>query len=173
MPRMLSPYRWPGGRAQLAPRIVEAAKPLGTLIEPFVGGGSVMIAALEAGMTVVVNDLDPDVAAFWSEVFEDPEDLIDLIRTVPASVPMFTALKFSIPDQGRKDARAERSVRTARAFRSLYVNRLSFGGAGRGPIGGYAQSGQWRLDHRYNPESIVAPHPRASRSARASSRDLQ
>jgi DNA adenine methylase len=152
--RMLSPFKYPGGKTALAPRIVDRALPFGTVIEPFVGGGAVMCRALDQGLRVVVNDLDPGIAAFWSEVFTDPSDLIELIRAVPANVHLYTLLKHSAPADSKLGN--ARSVKVAMAFKALYVRRLSFHGAGRGILGGYDQTGPWRLDHRYNPENIIA-----------------
>ena len=63
----LAPFlKWPGGKTQELPAIAAAAPELtGRLIDPFVGGGSVLFAT-PADVAAVVNDACPDLMGLYT-----------------------------------------------------------------------------------------------------------
>lgn len=84
--RQLSPFRYPGGKTWLVPRIRQwllqkAVRPA-ELIEPFAGGGiiSLTVAAEQLADHVTMIELDPDIAAVWQTIFNgDAEGLVSKI----------------------------------------------------------------------------------------------
>ncbi len=59
-----------------------------TYIEPFAGGAGVGLKLLydERVDDVVLNDLDPGVAAFWRVVFQRTDEFVALIETTGVNV---------------------------------------------------------------------------------------
>src|SRR5437868_3591352 len=69
-----SPFRYPGGKTWLVPRIRQWLKPpVGEFIEPFAGGGiiSLTVAAVQLAHHVTMVELDEQVAAVWKTIIED------------------------------------------------------------------------------------------------------
>jgi DNA adenine methylase len=71
----LSPFRYPGGKTWLVPYVLNWLKGLPfrpeTLVDPFLGGGSVPLSALQEGVVdqLVLREIDEEVAAVWNCVF--------------------------------------------------------------------------------------------------------
>lgn len=72
-----SPFRYPGGKTWLVPRIRQWLNSLPyqpvEFIEPFAGGGivSLTVAAEELACHVRMVELDPFVAAVWETILQD------------------------------------------------------------------------------------------------------
>src|SRR5689334_14089734 len=69
-----SPFRYPGGKTWLIPRIRQWLKqPAVEFIEPFAGGGSVSlaVAAEQLAHHVTMVERDEQVAAVWQTIIED------------------------------------------------------------------------------------------------------
>jgi DNA adenine methylase len=120
------------------------------LLEPFAGGAAVSLAFLEADIVdeVVLADLDPMIAAFWSVVFSsDNPILAERIRSTEITLDRWMELKGSDP----KD-------RLDLAFTCIYLNRTSFSGSlarSTGPIGGQKQASKYQIGCRFNREFIA------------------
>lgn len=119
-----SPFRYPGGKSWLIPRIRQwfaflPEKPA-LLIEPFAGGASVGLAAgfEELCAHVSLVELDADVASVWQTILEgDAPWLAHQFRTfdlTPESVRALLAQPFC--------------NKRERAFRTLVRNRINHGG---------------------------------------------
>jgi DNA adenine methylase len=90
--RQVSPFRYPGGKTWLVPTISawlrRRNEPLGMLVDPFAGGGSVPLGVLGEGLVdrIVLGELDPDVSAVWKCVFSPQQvQLSRRITTFPMS----------------------------------------------------------------------------------------
>ena len=72
--RQLSPFRYPGGKTWLVPRIRLwlSQQPL-EFIEPFAGGGiiSLSVAFENLAKHVIMVELDEQVAAVWKTILSD------------------------------------------------------------------------------------------------------
>jgi DNA adenine methylase len=119
-----SPFRYPGGKTWLIPRIRQwlgslSARP-SVLIEPFAGGAIVGLTATFENLAerVVLVERDEDVAAAWQILFsEDNEWLAERI------------LSFDLTeDHVRAEITAEPKSLRDRAFRIILKNRTSHGG---------------------------------------------
>lgn len=153
---MLSPLRYPGGKAKLFAyfvQIISLNKLYGKQYsEPFAGGVGLALKLLHHGYvsTIELNDADPAIAAFWNCVLNQADEFCDLIQNVDLSV-----------EEWRKQRQAYSAGldngELALGFAAYYLNRTSRSGIieGSGPIGGYSQSGEWKIDARFNRDRQV------------------
>jgi DNA adenine methylase len=121
-----SPFRYPGGKTWLVPRIKQwLARPKwpAEFVEPFAGGGIVSLTVAFNGLAehVTLIELDPKVAAVWQVILQgsdsDVQWLIDRILSFPmdrASVEVLLA-------------RPAGSTRE-QAFLTILKNRVNHGG---------------------------------------------
>jgi DNA adenine methylase len=158
--------RYAGGKQGLAGRILRAVDPewleplwLGemTYCEPFFGSGAVGWGVIKhlRGVgrlrRVLINDIDPGVAALWESVRLEPEALGALVEAFRPTVGAFAEFK-------RLDG-APGVPRLVAGFRKLALHRMSFSGLGAvagGCIGGRKQGGAYEVGARWNPRRIVA-----------------
>jgi DNA adenine methylase len=158
---ILSPLRYPGSKRRLASYIKQALK-LNDLhpslfVEPFAGGASVALQLLsdDAVECVLLADIDPFIADFWDCVFNDSEWLIEQVRNIDVTVEQWRKLKHSTSTNKRD-----------RALACLFLNRTSFSGIMApqvGPIGGWAQKSDYKIDCRFPRPTIIKRLQQASR----------
>jgi DNA adenine methylase len=60
------PLKWHGGKHYLAKKIIALMPPHTHYVEPFFGGGSVMLAKDPEGVSEVANDLNGGLSRFWT-----------------------------------------------------------------------------------------------------------
>ena len=151
-----SPLRYPGGKTALGPFLAETIALNGlancAYFEPFAGGAGAALWLLRKGIVseVHINDLDPCVAAFWQAALGEPDRFSDAIMSAKLDI-----------DEWRR----QRDIHTARdaskpfelGFATFYLNRCNRSGvlSDAGPIGGYAQTGKWKMDARFYRESLA------------------
>lgn len=150
----LSPLRYPGGKSKLADFIGLMIKNLNipncTYIEPFAGGAGVALSLLLDGVVerIVINDLDKAIYSFWRAIKQEPFRLIEKIKETPITI-----------EEWYKQKQIYMSSATYSldlAFATLFLNRTNRSGIlTAGPIGGYAQSGEWKLDVRFKKEALI------------------
>ena len=115
------------------------------------GGAGIAWELLITGVVrrVVVNDISPQVFAFWTSVVSYTEELCRRIRDVPLSVQEWDRQKeiFGRP--------AESSVLEL-GLSCFYLNRTNRSGIlNGGLIGGRSQEAKWRIDARFNREDLI------------------
>lgn len=81
---MKTPISYPGGKAMLADWIVSLLPDHDAYVEPFFGGGSVLLAKSRS-RAELVNDLDGSVVAFWRCLRDRPDELADALHLTPYS----------------------------------------------------------------------------------------
>lgn len=117
-----SPFRYPGGKTWLVPRICQWLKqPVHEFIEPFAGGGSVglAVAAERLADHVTMVELDEQVAAVWTMLIEDGDGAWLAERIVS-----FDLTQDSLHDVLAGEAGSVRE----RAFQTILKNRTFRGG---------------------------------------------
>ncbi len=67
------PLKWHGGKHYIAKKIVALMPPHTHYVEPYFGGGSVMLAKDPEGVSEVANDLNRELANFWSVLRSETE----------------------------------------------------------------------------------------------------
>lgn len=152
--RYLSPLRYPGGKARLAPylaRLINSQDPQPRqYAEPFAGGAGAALHLLRDGVVdyIHLNDLNPGIAAFWRASLDLPHQFCHQIRTVPLTIDEWhrQAEIYSDPS-GRDDFEL--------GFATFYLNRTNRSGIlSARPIGGFEQDGRWKMDARFNREAL-------------------
>jgi DNA adenine methylase len=150
----VSPLRYPGGKASLAGLFADIISALGiespTYVEPYAGGAGAGIALLREGLVdrLVINDIDPAVHAFWSCVVHQAADLTDRVVTAPLTV-----------EEWRRQRAIYRSGTASPldlGFAFFYLNRTNRSGVlNAGVIGGQDQTGNYKMDARFNRATLV------------------
>lgn len=152
MSRYLSPLRYPGGKASIAPALLDGID-AEVWFEPFAGGLGVGLRALFDG---VVDELwlaesDPVVRGLWEWIIADVDSLAGAVSGLVPSLDLFYRSREIIAEA---TAGTEELV-----LAGLIVNRCSRSGiiAGYvGPIGGVRQSGRYTVSARFDPEALAA-----------------
>ena len=65
------PLKWHGGKYYLAAKIVAMMPPHQQYVEPFFGGGTVLLAKDPANVGEIVNDLNGHLTNFWRVLQDD------------------------------------------------------------------------------------------------------
>lgn len=150
-----SPLRYPGGKAKLAPHmkdIIRKNNLEGCLyVEPYAGGAGVALSLLLEGWAskIHINDADLAVYSFWKTATEHTEDLINFIETVNVSMESWYEQKYILENP---------SFFTLKelGFASFFLNRTNRSGILKGGvIGGKSQSGNYKLDARFNKKNLI------------------
>lgn len=153
---LASPLRYPGGKAKLFQRVSELIahnRLFGAeYVEPYAGGAGLAIRLLTSGFVsrIRLNDIDRAIYAFWKSVLHDTKRFCDLAATTPASVEEWKRQREIYRAQHLGDP-------LALGFSAFYLNRTSRSGIieGSGPIGGYEQKSEWKIDVRLNRAALV------------------
>lgn len=155
MPITDTPLRYPGGKSQLTPLIVDILRKndlvYGEYAEPFAGGAGIAMSLLLNSFVskVYLNDIDPAVYAFWFAVLNHTEKICELVRDTPVHMDEWRRQKAVFMDPTCEDI-------VAKGFSTLFLNRTNRSGILRGGvIGGYDQSGNYKLDCRFNRKDLV------------------
>jgi DNA adenine methylase len=146
----ISPLRYPGGKSALYARLREVIRSNDlsgcTYVEPYAGGAGAGLGLLVTGQVarVVINDLDPAIFSFWKLVATEPEVLMAKIRTAKLNVKEWAKQREAYLKADRNDYRAL-------GYATFYLNRTSRSGVlNAGPIGGHDQTGNYKIDARFN-----------------------
>jgi DNA adenine methylase len=151
--RYLSPLRYPGGKGRLAKFVShllghQHPRPR-RYVEPFAGGAGVGLRLLvdEHVDEIVINDLNPGIAAFWRAVFEQPEALLEALAKCDVTIDEW--------HRQRAVYLAEPSDDVELGFALFFLNRTNRSGIlDARPIGGYEQAGRWKINARFDREGL-------------------
>lgn len=150
-----SPLRYPGGKAALARFLGDVIERLGInnprYVEPYAGGAGAGIALLRQDriQNLVINDIDPAVYSFWRAVVDHPDKVAELVVDTPLNIGEWRKQKAIYQE-------ADESDYVALGFAFFYLNRTNRSGIlNAGPIGGVTQSGNYKIDARYNRERLA------------------
>jgi DNA adenine methylase len=151
----LSPLRYPGGKAALAGFFGDVIGRLGvraaTYVEPYAGGAGAGIALLRQDVVerLVINDVDPAVYCFWSSVVSQPEEFAARIVGSQLDVSEWRYQKEIY-------RAADESDPLTLGFAFFYLNRTNRSGIlNAGPIGGVRQTGNYKIDARFNRDQLA------------------
>jgi DNA adenine methylase len=151
----ISPLRYPGGKSNLYTRLRDVIRDNGlagcTYIEPYAGGAGAGLGLLVTGQVerVVINDLDPAIHAFWKLLVTDPGYLREKIKTAKLD-----STEWACQREVYRSASTTTDA-NALGYATFYLNRTSRSGVlNAGPIGGHDQTGPYKIDARFNRESL-------------------
>jgi len=155
LPITSSPLRYPGGKTKLYDRLVSLLKEhklQGVIyVEPFCGGCGLAVKLLlhDNVSSIIINDIDPAIYAFWYCVLNQTEELCSRI----------TKCNITIEERDRqililKDVKGHPIIDIG--FATLFLNRTNISGIlNAGPIGGREQQGKDKLDARFNKTGLT------------------
>lgn len=151
MPRSFSPLRYPGGKTSLLELMSSIIRLNGleqrAYVEPYAGGCGLALGLLMGGHVseIHVNDLDPSIWAFWHSVLFRTEDLVEMVEGADLSVPEW---------RRQRDIYLAQDIENPLdlGFATFFLNRTNRSGIikGAGLIGGLSQSGNYKMDCRFN-----------------------
>lgn len=160
--RYVSPLRYPGGKARMAPFLADMfASQYGPMdvevwIEPFAGGLGAGLTMLDAGHVEEVwfCEKNPALAALWRALIASPHEVAHLVEGLSPSLALYDAALETVnaahDDEGVPDLTV--------AVAALVVNRCSRSGIIAptvGPVGGKHQTGRWTVASRFDPVRIA------------------
>lgn len=152
---LVSPLRYPGGKGMLYSRLLQIIREnnltSNTYIEPYAGGAGAALSLLISGQVenIVINDLDPAIYSFWRSVTEDSKEFSDLIRNSTLSIDEWEKQRYIYNNPSKHDY-------IQLGYATFYLNRTNRSGIiTGGPIGGKYQLGNYKIDARFNRESLL------------------
>lgn len=152
----LSPLRYPGGKqvlSQVLARLI-ASNDLedGIYAEPYAGGAGAALALLfsEHVSKLLLNDADPCIFALWDSILNQTEDFIRLVSDTQVTVEEWRKQKAIYTTSGG-------SSTLEVGFATFFLNRTNRSGIikNAGPIGGYDQTGTWKVDARFSRKELA------------------
>lgn len=155
MRKIISPLRYPGGKSRLSDFMEDLILLNNlenqTIYEMYAGGAGASLNLLFSGITsnIVLNDLDYHIYAFWYSVLNHTNEFIQLIENTEVNLTSWNNQKlihesyndYSILEVG---------------FSSFFLNRSNRSGVfSAGPIGGKNQTGNYKIDVRFNKTDLI------------------
>lgn len=154
----VSPFRYPGGKGFLSGFLADHLSKVFpgssvTFLEPFCGGAGAAVNLLADGFVdrLCLNDADVRIYSAWRAMLEETERFIDQIQSVPLTMD-----EWYIQKQISVDGPIS-GYGFDLGFASFYLNRTTRSGivSKAGPIGGYDQTGKWKIDARFNRDGLA------------------
>lgn len=156
MAEAYSPLRYPGGKAKLSTFLIEVMRANGMsqplYVEPYAGGAGAALRLLfeEFVEAIAINDADPRIRAFWEAVTGQPERFVERLRAIPLTVEEW---------RRQRGIYLQRDLRKMfdLGFSTFYLNRTTRSGIvhNGGPIGGLDQTGNYKIDARFNRDELA------------------
>ena len=101
--------------------------------------------------SVILNDLDTGIYSIWYAIFNDTEWLIEAINNTEITLAVREQQKNIYNKLKNFDAYSHDL-----AFATFFLNRVNYSGIlTGGPIGGKEQKGKYKLDCRFNKQSLI------------------
>lgn len=123
----------------------------GTYVEPYAGGAGIAVDLALSGTVskVILNDIDPSIFAFWHSVLFETDALCERILYTPVTV-----------DEWRKQREVQKikdeTPLLELGFSTFFLNRTNRSGIIEGGvIGGILQSGNYKIDCRFNKDALI------------------
>lgn len=162
MPVTDTPLRYPGGKSQLIPFVIDLMREndlfYGEYAEPFAGGAGIAMKLLLDGYVdkIYINDFDPSIYAFWHSVLHESDDLCNMIEQTDISIEQWHK-------QREKYYSNNNISLIEKGFATLFLNRTNRSGIIKaGVIGGLQQNGNYKLDCRFIKPEIIRKIKRIS-----------
>ena len=122
-------------------------------VEPYAGGSAIALDLLfgEHASVIHINDLSRPVYAFWYSVLNDTKELCRRIERVSVTMREWRKQRAVYDQRDKADI-------DDLGFAALFLNRTNRSGIihSGGMIGGNMQTGEWKLDARYNKKELIS-----------------
>ena len=152
-----SPLRYPGGKGCLAGLLATIIDLNGLrgcrYFEPFAGGAGAALELLKDDVVseIHINDADIRISSFWKAAVCETDRFVDRIFEIPLNIEEWSRQELICSNPRGKQT-------FELGFSAFFMNRCNRSGVmkGAGPIGGKAQAGKWKLDVRFNRETLAS-----------------
>jgi DNA adenine methylase len=152
-----SPLRYPGGKQVLSDSLATLINLNDlegcTYLEPYAGGAGAALTLLfgEYVERIHLNDADPAIFALWMSVLNRTDSFLRRVRDVPLSIEQWLRQR-EIYQNPNKYSQFDLG------FAAFFLNRCNRSGiiANAGVIGGLNQTGNWKIDARFNRSELAA-----------------
>lgn len=156
MARSASPLRYPGGKTclyDLAGHILKLNKlERAHYAEPYAGGAGLALSLLFGGHVsdIHLNDVDRSIWAFWNSALNETDGLIEKIVTTPVDMEEWHRQRQIYLNPSDYDD-------LTLGFSTFFLNRTNRSGIikGAGVIGGLEQTGNYKIDCRFNRNDLA------------------
>ena len=153
--KFYSPLRYPGGKTKLAPFVKELFYENKLVdfhyLEPFAGGAGLALSLLfeKCVKTITINDYDRSIYAFWHSIVYENKKFLRKIKQ--------TAIDL---DTWKLQHQVQRNKKSSNlfdlGFSTFFLNRTNVSGIITGGIiGGKNQMGRYKIDARFNKDSLI------------------
>jgi DNA adenine methylase len=153
--RFYTPLRYPGGKGKLAYYLKEVIKENSlqdkSYIEPYAGGAAVALELLmqEYVRTIHINDIDPAIYGFWHSVLNHTDELCKLIYDCSVDMNVWGSQREILTNSSEYS-------KLELGFAAFFLNRTNRSGILKaGVIGGKTQTGNWKIDARFNKTDLI------------------
>lgn len=150
-----TPLRYPGGKQRLAPFVYEILQANnlvgGHYVEPYAGGAGAALELLLSRQVSAIhlNDSSLPVYSFWQCVINHTEEFCKLVSSASLTIDEWQRQREIIRNPTQHDV-------LELGFSTFYLNRVNRSGViSGGIIGGIGQTGEWKMDARYNRSELV------------------
>lgn len=149
-----TPLRYPGGKGKFAPfvrNLMEVNNLSGDYLEPYAGGAGVALDLLFSNhcQNIHINDFDQAVFNFWKSITEQTDDFLKLVYDVNITIEEWHRQKIIL-------ANPNEHSKLEHGFATFFLNRTNRSGILKGGvIGGKNQTGNYKLDVRFNKNNLV------------------
>lgn len=156
--RRITPLRYPGGKAKIynkVSKILEDNFENNNIhyIEPFAGGAGLALKLLynDKVSSIHLNDYDYSIYILWKIILNQPKKLINKVKKAIFTIEEWKKQKntYITFKKGKKVKEIEL------AYCVLYLNRCNRSGIiTGGVIGGMKQEGNYKMDCRFNKDTL-------------------
>lgn len=150
-----SPLRYPGGKACLTNFLTDLTLQNdlggGIYVEPYAGGAGAALNLLfdDVFREIHINDFDYGIYAVWYSILNHTDEFLKLITDTKITIDEWYRQKNIYVTCKKEDL-------LSLGFATFFLNRTNRSGIifKAGPIGGYTQEGKYKIDVRFNKESL-------------------
>ena len=152
---LYSPLRYGGGKSLATGLIIEHfPKDIKRIISPFIGGGSVEIAAAKIGLKVKAFDIFDILVNFWQVCLKEPQKLYDELLKLEPNKEVYEQIKKEL----KGHFKGEYKLNTLTLARDYFFNfNLSYGPGFLGWMSGIYQNKQKYLSAIEKIKDFKAP----------------
>lgn len=153
----ISPFRYPGGKGFLSGYFANIVDSFvggeRHYVEPFCGGaGSACNLLADNAVDVIhLNDADVRIYSAWKAILQENDRFCERLANVEVNVKTWNLCRDLLANH------SGRGYDFDIGFATYFLNRTSRAGIilGSGPIGGYEQNGDWKIDARFYRETML------------------
>jgi DNA adenine methylase len=154
-----SPLRYPGRKTTLYDLLNKTIKANnivdGVYVEAFAGGAgaALKLLLLEDVYEIHLNDKDEMVYKFWYAILNHTQEFVQMIRDCELNIEEWNYRKRILQDKNLRSDLSNLEV----GFTTFYLNRCNRSGIMKaGAIGGNNQTGDWKMDARFNKSELIS-----------------